>query len=30
MASMLAQQPGTREFCVEDPDGYVLCFSELV
>lgn len=25
----LAQQPwGTREFCVEDPDGYVLCFSE--
>jgi len=27
----LAQQPwGTREFYVEDPDGYILCFSEVV
>jgi len=26
----LEQQPwGTREFHVEDPDGYILCFSEL-
>jgi uncharacterized glyoxalase superfamily protein PhnB len=27
----LARQPwGTREFHVEDPDGYILCFSEVV
>jgi uncharacterized glyoxalase superfamily protein PhnB len=26
----LAQQPwGARDFYVEDPDGYVLCFSEV-
>jgi catechol 2,3-dioxygenase-like lactoylglutathione lyase family enzyme len=25
----LARRPwGTRDFCVEDPDGYILCFSE--
>jgi uncharacterized glyoxalase superfamily protein PhnB len=25
----LATQPwGARDFCVEDPDGYILCFSE--
>jgi uncharacterized glyoxalase superfamily protein PhnB len=27
----LEQRPwGTREFYVEDPDGYILCFSEVV
>jgi uncharacterized glyoxalase superfamily protein PhnB len=27
----LEQRPwGTREFYVEDPDGYILCFSEIV
>lgn len=27
----LQQQPwGTRDFHVEDPDGYVLCFSEII
>ena len=27
----LEQQPwGTREFLVEDPDGYILCFSEVL
>ena len=31
IARPLEQRPwGTRDFYVEDPDGYVLCFSEVV
>jgi uncharacterized glyoxalase superfamily protein PhnB len=31
IVSQLEQRPwGTRDFYVEDPDGYILCFSETV